>query len=187
MTSFYINFTFSIAKALFESTFPVLQCTWNCFYNLMQRYVTKWKLGPPSNKSNFNLSPPILALFLLNSPPPPPSGFSATLLIIIAQSLTWCHTSPLFWEEPLKRGLSACLVYLLYYGLYKYTLLAAQALISFTCYLQCDKNIMYLYISRHLYVIYHMSQIYFSKLLCKIQRPAKIPLICYTILPESEM
>ena len=82
----------------------------------------KWKLGPPCNKSNLNLSPPILALFLLNTPPP--TGFSAPLLIIIAQSLPWRHTSPLFWEEPLNRGLSACLVYLLYYGLYKCTLLA---------------------------------------------------------------
>ena len=47
----------------------------------------KWKLGPPCNKSNFNLSPPILALFVLDSPPPPQSGFSGPLLIIIAQSL----------------------------------------------------------------------------------------------------
>ena len=46
----------------------------------------KWKLGPPCNKSNFNLSPPILALFVLDSPPPQ-SGFSGPLLIIIAQSL----------------------------------------------------------------------------------------------------
>ena len=30
----------------------------------------KGKLGPPWNKSNFNLSPPILALFLLNAPHP---------------------------------------------------------------------------------------------------------------------
>ena len=85
----------------------------------------KWKLGPPCNKSNLNLIPPILALFLLNTPPPSPQlVFQPPLLIIIAQSLPWRHTSPLFWEEPLNRGLSACLVYLLYYGLYKCTLLA---------------------------------------------------------------
>ena len=48
----------------------------------------KWKLRPPCNKSNFNLSPPILALFVLDSNlPPPQSGFSGPLLIIIAQSL----------------------------------------------------------------------------------------------------
>ena len=31
----------------------------------------KWKLGPLCNKSNLNLSPPILALFLLYTPSPP--------------------------------------------------------------------------------------------------------------------
>ena len=35
----------------------------------------KRKLGPPCNKSNLNLIPPILALFLLNTPPPPPNWF----------------------------------------------------------------------------------------------------------------
>ena len=65
----------------------------------------------------------------------------------------------------------------------------SRALISFPCCPQCDKNIKYLDINltfqdSYKYDCYHMLQIYFSNILCKIQRP-KIPLILH-YLPESE-
>ena len=111
------------ARSLWKQEF--YNACWIVFQFNAKAHDIKWKLGPRCNKSNLNLNPPILALFLLNTPPPPPQlVFQPPLLIIIAQSLPWHHTSPLFWEEPLNRGLSACLVYLLYYGLYKCTLLA---------------------------------------------------------------
>ena len=133
----------------------------------------KLKLRPPCNKSNLNLSPPFLGIIFTQYPP---SGFSAPLLIIIAQSLPWRHTFPLFWEESLNRGLS---VYMFSLPVVLWTIQmhpVSRALISFACCPQCDKNIKYMYldikfdISRPLQVCYHMLQIYFFHVLCKIQR-----------------
>ena len=82
---FYINFTFS--KIIEQLTVHFL------FYNAWgiilqfnaKAHDIKWKLGPPCNESNFNLSPAILVLFLIDNSP---RLFSlAPLLTIVTQSL----------------------------------------------------------------------------------------------------
>ena len=55
----------------------------------------------------------------------------------------------------------------------------SRALISFACCPQCDKNIKYMYLFSHKIWhfktatsnCYHMLQIHFSNILCKVQRP----------------
>lgn len=57
----------------------------------------KWKLGPPCNESNFNLSHAILVLFLIDNPP---RLFSlAPLLTIVTQSLLLARACLFNWPR----------------------------------------------------------------------------------------
>ena len=95
---FYINFTFS--KIIEQLTVHFL------FYNAWgiilqfnaKAHDIKWKLGPPCNESNFNLSPAILVLFLIDNPP---RLFSLAPLLTIVTRVRTKHGpgvhGPILW------------------------------------------------------------------------------------------